>query len=206
MKESNTNGVFKTMGASNHTKNDRQAEDFYATDPKATEMLLELEKFNAHVWEPAAGEGHIGKVLEDAGYIVKATDLIDRGYGAGNVDFLAINKEIFSEQMEQWEGDIVTNPPYGLAQPFIEQSLSLVPKGYKVAMFLKLQFLEGKGRKALFINNPPKTVYVSSSRLLCAKNGDFEGSKEEIGSSAIAYAWFVWVKGFKGTSQLKWFN
>ncbi len=43
-------------------------------------------------------------------------------------------------------------------------------------MFLKIQFLEGKARRALFEEYPPKTIYVSSSRLRCAMNGDFENS------------------------------
>lgn len=24
--------------------------------------------------------------------------------------------------------------------------------------------------------------------------------------SAIAYAWYIWMKGFNGTTELKWFN
>ena len=69
-------------------------------------------------------------------------------------------------------------------------------------MLEKLQFLEGKSRKKFFLENPPKVVYVSSSRLNCAMNGDFD--KYE--SSAIAYAWFVWEKGFKGDPIIKWIN
>lgn len=72
-------------------------------------------------------------------------------------------------------------------------------------MFLKLQFMEGKERKHLFTKFPPKTVYVSSSRILCAKNGDFEGLKAS-GGSAVAYAWYVWEKGFKGNTTVKWIN
>lgn len=69
-------------------------------------------------------------------------------------------------------------------------------------MFLKLQFLEGKVRKELFNIYSPKKIYVSSSRLNCAKNGEFEKSP----SSAIAYAWFVWEKGYEGQTIVKWFN
>lgn len=54
-------------------------------------------------------------------------------------------------------------------------------------MFLKLQFLEGKKRKSFFLDNPPKTIYVSSSRLLCAKNADFQRMRDG-GGSAVAYA------------------
>lgn len=60
-------------------------------------------------------------------------------------------------------------------------------------MFLKLTFLEGKARKELFKKYPPKVVYVSSSRLKCALIGDFNNT----GSSAAAYAWFVWEKDIK---------
>lgn len=67
-------------------------------------------------------------------------------------------------------------------------------------MFLKLQFLEGKNRKKFFKENPPKVVYVSSSRLECGINGKFSGT------SAVAYAWFVWEKGFKGEPVIRWFN
>ena len=72
-------------------------------------------------------------------------------------------------------------------------------------MFLKIQFLEGKARRELFRSHPPKVVYVSSSRLLCAPNGDFEHATKS-GGSAVAYAWFVWEKGFKGDTIVKWIN
>jgi hypothetical protein len=72
-------------------------------------------------------------------------------------------------------------------------------------MFLKLQFLESKRRKLLFLTHPPKMVYVSSSRMLCAKNADFESTIAG-GGSAVAYAWYVWQKGFNGVTELKWFN
>ncbi len=138
--------------------------------------------------------GHIGKVLERYGYKVRGTDLIDRGYGIGNVDFLD-SKEVFA-------GDIITNPPYKAALEFVKKALESVPVGHKVAMFLKLLFLEGKARKKFFEENPPRTVYVSSSRLNCAKNGDFSAYS----GSAVAYAWFVWEKGYKGVTEVKWIN
>jgi hypothetical protein len=72
-------------------------------------------------------------------------------------------------------------------------------------MFLKLQFLEGKKRKSFFLDNSPKTIYVSSSRLLCAKNADFQRMRDG-GGSAVAYAWYVWGKGYKGNTVIKWIN
>lgn len=142
------NSVYKTLGASNHTDKERAANDYYATEPKAAELLLEVESFSPVIWECACGEGHLAEVFRKQGYYVKATDLIDRGYGLGGVDFLSENIEFY--------GDIITNPPYKYAKEFVEHAIETVADGYKVAMFLKLQFLEGKTRKVFFQKYPPQ--------------------------------------------------
>ena len=190
----NSNSIYKTLGASNHTDKNREQHDYYATDPKAGELLLELEDFN-NILEPACGEGHLSKVFIEKGKQVTSSDLIDRGYGTVKSFF----------DYTEWNGDIITNPPYKYAKDFVEHALKIIPNGRKVAMFLKLQFLESKGRKKLFVTNPPKKLYVSSSRLLCAKNADFERMKKG-GGSAVAYGWFVWHKGFNGKTEIEWFN
>lgn len=172
---------------------DAEPNDYYATEPRATELLLELEKFNHKIWEPACGEGHISKVLEAHGHDVLSTDLVNRDYGLGEVDFLEAENDGTSI-------DIITNPPYKYAKEFVEKALEVVQTGDKVAMFLKLTFLEGKGRRDLFRDNPPLRVYVASARLQCGKNGVFEGS------SMAAYAWFIWQKGYQGPCELRWFN
>ncbi len=193
----NKSSIYKTLGASNHTDKIRETNDYYATEPAAAEWLCKLENLSETIWECAAGEGHLSEVFVEKGHTVLSTDLIDRGYGTGGVDFLEC-KDIF-------DGDIITNPPYKYAKEFVYKALELVPDGRKVCMFLKLQFMEGKARKLLFEKYPPKTIYVSSSRLLCAKNADFNGMRAG-GGSAVAYAWYVWEKGFNGDTIVKWFN
>jgi hypothetical protein len=191
----NQRSIYAMLGASNHADSERQQHDYYATEPRAVELLLAEEKFAPVIWEPACGEGHISKVLEQHGYDVISSDLIYRGYGdVEPCDFLKDTSII--------NGDIVTNPPYKYALEFVERALAAVSTGHKVAMLLRLQFLEGKTRKKFFLENPPKTVYVSASRLTCAINGDFDKCQ----SSAVAYAWFVWEKGFKGNPVIKWIN
>ena len=142
----NKASVFTTLGASNYCDYEREKHDYYATEPLATELLCELENFQHEIWEPACGEGHISKVMLKHGYNVKSTDLIDRGFGDVENFLMPKNKT--------WGGDIVTNPPYKFAQQFIEKALSVVQDGAKVAMFLKLTFLEGKSRKLLFATTP----------------------------------------------------
>jgi len=190
----NKNSIFKTLGASNHADHDREQHDFYATDPIAGKLLLELEDFD-NILEPSAGEGHLAEVFKQAGKQVTAYDLIDRGY--------CPTKNFFD--IKKWNGDIITNPPYKFAQQFVEHALNIIPDNRKVAMFLKVQFLEGQKRRKMFDKYPPKTVYVSSKRITCALNADFERMKKS-GGSAAAYCWFVWEKGYKGDTIIKWFN
>lgn len=193
----NKNSIYKTLGASNHTDKEREINDYYATEPKAMELLLDVERFSPVVWENAVGEGHLAEILKQRGYTVKCSDIVDRGYSDTRVlDFLKFNPT------KELDLDIITNPPYKYAKQFVEKSLQCVSNGHKVAMFLKLQFLEGKERRKLFNISPPKIIYVASGRLICAMNGEFE----KYPSSAIAYAWFIWEKGFKGETVVKWIN
>ena len=99
---------------------------------------------------------------------------------------------------------ILTNPPYKSALELIQHSLKLLSDNNYCIMLLKIQFLEGKKRyKELFSINPPTYMFVFSERLLCAKNGDFQKMKDG-GGSAVAYAWYVWQKGYKGETIIKW--
>lgn len=198
MEETKKNTIYLTLGASNHTDKERQNEDYYATHPEAAEWLIKLEYFDGKdIWECASGENHLANVFKDAGFTVRASDIIKRTEETEVIDFLTYEGE--------WNGHIITNPPYKNAQEFIEKALSIVPEGKKVCMFLKVQFLEGKARRKMFEKYPPKRIWVSSSRILCAKNGDFERMIKG-GGSAMAYAWFVWEKGYEGDTVVKWFN
>jgi hypothetical protein len=191
----NTKAVFVPLGASNHSAHERQAHDFYATSPKAVSQLLDAEVFTCDILEPCCGAGHIAKVLTARGYNVKAQDLYDYGYGESGVDFLAYNKP--------FNGDVITNPPYKYATEFVTHALELIPPPCRVAMFLRLQFLEGAIRyKDIFSRGGLERVYVSSRRSHCAMNGDFENMK----GNAICYAWFIWRKGYEGEPTIRWFN
>ena len=192
----NSRSTHAVLGARNYAQNERETNDYYATEPLAATLLMEVEQFSPRIWECACGEGHLAKEFEKAGYNVYATDIVDRGYGFVQ-DFMATAAPPLPGF------DIITNPPYARAQEFVEHALDIVDDGQKVAMFLKIQFLETKARRKLFETRPPKTVYVSSARLRCAMNGDFEKYAK---STAVCYAWYVWVKGYTGDTVIKWIN
>ncbi|HEL0567380.1 TPA: NAD(P)-dependent oxidoreductase, partial [Streptococcus equi subsp. zooepidemicus] len=102
----------------------REVLDFYATDKRAIVELLNREEFNKTVYEPACGQGHIGKVLEEYGYDVKATDICYRGYGDKNeLDFFTVKENLL---------DIVTNPPYFCANQFLRHALEISKHKVKI--------------------------------------------------------------------------
>ena len=166
----------------------REKDDFYATPSESTSALLNVEEFVGGIYEPCCGQGHIANVLKDiGGYEVEASDLIDRGYGTPRIDFL----------MERTRRDnIVTNPPYKNALDFAEQAINLSKR--KVALLLKLNFLEGVARHKFFEVHPPKTVWVFSQRQSLMKNGT------PYSGGMMALAWFVWEQGNNEQPRIGW--
>lgn len=170
---------------------DREKDDFYPTPPYATNKLLEVEAFHGLTWEPACGDGAISKVLHDDGLSVVSSDLVPRGFGDSPVDFLDTFRAV---------DNIITNPPFVLAQEFIEHAKKCADK--KIAMFLKTTFLEGARRYPMFIDKefPLARMYQFCKRVRLDKNGINTGCK----SGMIAFAWFVWDKDHKGPATIHW--
>ena len=181
----------------------RESNDYYATPPIATRLLLEqLSLGNDTILEPSAGEGHIVKVLKEyyPNNEITANDLIWRNSRigesvTGGIDFL------------KWQSDrkfdtIITNPPFKLAQQFVEKSLTLA--NHYVIIFAKLAFLETVERKKLFDDTPLKYVYVHSRRVSPWRNGNEFDEKGKPWASPMAFAWFVWEIGYKGEALVRW--
>lgn len=193
----NRKSTYATLGASNHTDSERQVHDYYATDPRAITMLKQTHFFDGvfKVWEPACGGGHLAQAMKDLGYDVFATDLYEYGYGISGMDFLDTEMSTLDPKIDA----IVTNPPYKYALEFCEKAIELGIS--KVAMFLKLTFLEGAKRREFFKKYPPRYVAVCVNRVQCALNGDAEMFTK---SSAACYAWFIWEQGYKGNPEILW--
>lgn len=189
----NSRAIFGPLAANTHSFTERETNDYYATDPKAIDALLKYEQLEKELWEPACGEGHLSKRLIELGYNVLSTDLVNRNFGVGEINFLLQEKE--------FEGSIITNPPYRYCTDFILKALNLIHDGHHVYMFLKLTALEGQDRYyRVYAKYPPKKIYVFSKKILCAKNGEFEKKS----SSAVAYACYVWEKGWTGETIINW--
>lgn len=171
---------------------EREPDDFYPTPPVGTTALLNLETFNGPIWECACGDGAITRVLEAAGHQAVSTDLVDRGFGTPRVDFLLESRLLAP--------NIITNPPFKLAEAFLHHAFAIGAE--KVALMLRLAWLEGEGRKRrVYDPLPPARVHVSSRRLTMLRSGT-DGGKG--GGGMIAFAWFVWERGHQGDTVLRW--
>ena len=206
--------VFKALGASNHTDHERAGHDYYATSPLALELFSPHYPIAHKVFEPSCGEGHLSKWLVGHGHDVLSTDLVDRGYGFGGIDFFKVGGvDMFGDYqgtklLKEWADgetfDILTNPPYNVSLKYVLHAIDLIPDDGHVLMFLKTSWLEGKQRREqLFDVNPPRYLFQFSGRMVCAPNGDFDKMKK-IGS-AVAYAWYVFNKtNPERKCELKW--
>ena len=173
------------------------ATNFYPTPPEATRALLSVESFDDAIWEPACGQGHIAKVLLEAGYSVSATDLNDFGYGTFNVNFL--------DQRIAHAKHIVTNPPYGsgLADDFIMHALRLARyTGGKVAMLLNLASLAHERRTREWRKNPPARLYAIDN-VVCWPDPERAPPKHFL---QHRYVWAVWEQGHTGPSAFWWLS
>lgn len=151
----------------------RRADDFYPTPAEATVALIQTAwpYIGRVVHEPACGDGAMARVLQMHGYDVIATDLIDRGYGQGGVDYLA---------GPSLSPSVISNPPFKLAAAFIEHGLAQQPEFF--AMLLKASFWNAGARADLLERHPPRLTLPLCWRL------DFTGG----GAPTMDCTWFAW--------------
>ena len=190
--------------AGGNPEHGRVENDYYATNPKAVEMLFERYEVRGNTFlEPCVGGGHIAKAvdkligdkLEETTYL----DIVDRGYPN------TIVKDFLQYKTNKRYDIIISNPPYSLAQEFIEKSLSLLSSKGHCIMFLKLQFLEGAKRKEFFEKYPPKYIYVFRNRMATWNNGsEVDPNTSKRWATTMCHAWFIWEKDSNTEPIIRW--
>jgi hypothetical protein len=172
--------------------------DGYHTPKIAVKELLQREVFARRVWEPANGYHRISRVLERAGHRIYTSDIKRWCRRTQRErDFMK-----FSRMPTNRRCDIITNPPFRLGKEFVKQAMHLLPQGGKLALLLRLQFMEGQHRKIhIYDKMPPIRIWVFSYRLPRMHRFGHKGKKS---TSVLCFAWFVWEKGFKGDPIVKW--
>ncbi|RWQ56539.1 MAG: SAM-dependent methyltransferase [Mesorhizobium sp.] len=165
--------------------------NLYETPAEAMRALLSLTRFGPTVWEPACGRGAISRVLEDAGYEVTLSDLIDYGTHSRDGEVQEVGDFLATTARKDCP-DIVTNPPYGQAlNAFVAHALR-VHRPRKMALLLNLNFLCGfddPDRCFAMDVMPPSRLYVFSRRLPMMHRDGWDGPEA---SSRMNTAWFIW--------------
>ena len=171
-----------TIGGGASQTHKRKPGDYYATPADCTHALLESYGWlfeGRDLWEPACGQGAISSVLRGIGNPllenrpkIVSTDLEDHGFGTPGVDFLT--------QTES-HGAIVTNPPFSLAEAFIEHAASF---GQPFAMLLKATYWHAGKRQALFDTTGPLAVAPMTWRPSMAPERGKSGTMD--------FLWTVW--------------
>ena len=178
---------------------DREENDFYATDPNEVYNICSYEKLIGTVLEPSCGMGHMVKGIQKhkayENIKIVATDLIDRGFGESGYNFLDYNYPYVNDI-----GTIIMNPPFKFIEEFVVKSIEIAQ--HKVILLARNQFLEGGGRyNNIFSKTPPARIYQYVDRIACAKDGNFKRNM----ISNMAFSWFIWDKDtYDGNTYMKW--
>lgn len=168
----------------------RNAFDWYVEDAACVDKLLDAVTFDGPIHDPACGAGNIPTVARRRGLIATGSDIADRGFGETGIDFLDDTRSRIN---------IVSNPPYVLAERFITHALKITER--KIAMLVRLAFLESQGRyKRLFIPHPPSQVLVFATRPSMPPGGMAIAAK----GGKVAYAWAIWERRFGGDTRMGW--
>ena len=210
--------VFKLMGS--HSATERAKDDFYQSSPEIANALFECVKAgikgnkvyaagleNTVIIDSSVGTGTLLEPLHHYVWYDIGYDIADRECTCGDriiiKDWLTVQPG--DEAKETWfyrhPKIIVQNPPFKLALEFVQHSLELLDKGELLFSLHRLLFLEGGERFGKLYGNKqkPKYVFVFAKRVSCiAPNVPGKGQ------NAMCYAWFMWQKGFRGNTQIKW--
>lgn len=195
---------------------DRDPLDFYSEPRWCVDLLIEAERFTGRVWDPACGNGTIGRAFAARNHQIWSTDKsTDRPYGLPGVDFLSADADVKAAH-------IVCNPPFGIAEAFIRRGVELA--GRSASFLLPLKWLASDARQRFFAEvGRPARVYVLADRasmppgrFLDPETGKFAEpdptgkGRWKVGGTpsggSIDYCWVVFVPRYGGPTDLRWLS
>lgn len=185
--------------ASRETRGD----DFYASPYAALPPLLVAEgrRLPKVVWEPACGNGALVLPLRNRGYTVAATDLNNWGCpdSEASVDFTSEVAAQYGASLARSHSQfgIVTNPPFGIIEEFVERAVAMSPY---VALLCRLAFLESEGRMNWWRHVGLRRVHLISERLPMMHRHGYSGPK--LSNAGMCFCWFVFETGKRPVRQV----
>lgn len=178
------NTTTKTKGNARSSGYEKAEDGWYVESAACVDAMLAAEPIVGRSHDPSCGGGNIPRRFQAAGLACYGSDLRARADRYEVLDFLGPIEDV----RERLKGitNCVFNPPFSLAQQFVERALEVVPG--KVIVLQRLAWLEGQKRRAFFLSTGLSHVWVHSCRISMPPGGqDIPAT-----GGAVAYAWMVW--------------
>lgn len=173
-------------------------EPSWCTDLLADQVQLE------RVWDPACGVGTIPLTLIKRGIDAVGSDIAVRpdhqaavrvngrwNFWPDPIDFLTCA----DPEPKQWT-DVVTNPPFSLAEQFIRRAIEL--RARKIAVLVRLDFLGAQKRHKFFTDLPPSYVLILSRRPSMPPGELLTRGEVTAKGGQTDYCWLVWDAFIRG--------
>lgn len=173
---------------------ERQTEDWYVEPEWCSERLFELEMFVGDCWDPACGRGNIVRSAIAAGLSAWGSDIVRRS------DYCKVALDFFEHNTHD-AANIVSNPPFALAEKFVARALTKART--KVAMLLPANWVQGDKRSRWLQSTPLWRVYFITPRPSMPP-GHVVAAGGKPGNGTTDYAWFVWLQGYDGAPDVAW--
>ena len=172
---------------------DRDPHDWYCEPPWTAERLFDVQPFAGEIVDPACGRGNIVSAAKAAHHCAEGWDIVDRGYLGTKVrNFLA---------WEQPVCNIVSNPPFGIAEIFVKHALKIAR--YQVCMLLPATWVQGDKRSRwLEQTSLTKVLFITPRPSMPPGAAIMAGQPP--GNGTTDYAWFCWGQGYKGPAAVGW--
>src|SRR3954447_122871 len=144
--------------------------------------LFEAERFPGAIWEPFCGWGRVAKAAQAAGYPVRATDLVDRGYPLASIqDFLTVDHV---DPMTS----IVGNPPF--TDAIVQHAIKLDP----IKMALVWPFARIVAAWPWLADAPLARVYMLTPRPAMPP-GSYLAAGQKAAGARVEHCWLVFERG-----------
>jgi hypothetical protein len=188
------------QGAARHALRDRK-DDLYETPACCVTSAFSAGVFSdagSVIWEPCAGRGAISRELRAFGFRVIAQDLVDHfGRDADvetGIDFL------MERRAPEGVTAIITNPPFKLADEFVDHALGLVPRVIVLLRFMAFEGVDGKyrgsGLRSKLMDHHLRHLWVGADRPPAMHREGWTGRK--LSGSGAPFAWFDFSARPKG--------
>jgi hypothetical protein len=174
---------------------ERASHDFYIEPAWCLDALLDRLPLST-LHDPCAGTGVIVTAALQRGVAATGADIVDRAYG------MFPTRDYFTDAASY--ANIVTNPPFRLAEQIIEHALDHVTPGGNVAVLARVAFLAAQCRHALFCRPETALVLVFSRRPSMPPGDELAAGEVTRGGGKTDYCWIVFHRGHAGGARIEW--